>query len=103
MILNDKEKAELIKALKKQYADNKEFIENNNFPLWVQDKEQRKDFIFENEKIKDQYEALESRKDFEIDIPLYGNVWGAMLGLAAIAFLGCSFNGTYPENDTNLN
>lgn len=104
MILNDKEKAEVVSALKRQYEDNKAFIENGNFPLWVQSDKQREEFISQNEKIKERYEAIEKGEELEINMNGFngGNEWA--LGLIALAFLfGGDIRGNSPDNNSTLN
>lgn len=100
MKLNEQEKEEFVKILKKQYKENIELIERNEFPSWLQDEKQREDFISYTQKIKEDYEAIESGKEFEICLPKIDftgeNAWWGILGLALVAGL---FGGGFGNSD----
>lgn len=102
MKLSEKEKEKLISILKDQYETNKRMFENDEL-YWLTDSRSRNKFIEDNEKLREQYEALE--KEEEIDIPLFNennNVeWGGAIGIIAFLALFGGFysNNTPPDNN----
>lgn len=103
MILNDKEKEQFVQYLKKQYTENSQLIERNEFPFWAQNDKQREDFINYTKKLKDDYEAIEKGDKFEISLSSLNfggdNAWWGIIGLAIIAAAVGGFNGGNPENN----
>lgn len=101
MKLNEKEKEEFVKYLKKQYKENSELIERNEFPLCLDDDKKREDFIAYTQKLKEDYEAIERGEEFEISLPFNfkgDNAWFGILGLAIIAGLMGGFNSNSLDN-----
>lgn len=106
MKLNKEEKEKLINSLKEQYETSKRMFENDEL-YWLTDSRSRNKFIADNEKLREQYEALE--KEDEIDVPLYNQNGDVHLGgaLGLIAFLaifgGFNSNNLPTPDDTTLN
>lgn len=102
MILNDKEKAELIKAIKQQYNYTKDLLDNPEYELG-KDENARKSLIAYCDELKERYETLENQEVCEVtinqDFFKGDNSWWAIIGLAILFGLG----GNNPENNSNLN
>lgn len=65
MILNNEEKNLLVNALKKEYDARKKIIDCNEFPAWVQGREE---FVSRTEELKKQIETLENNEICDITI-----------------------------------
>lgn len=98
MKLNEKEKKELIGALKKQYETAKEIVEEENV-YWLPDEKSRNRFIEENERLRERYEALEQQE--EVDIPLFDSdgksPFSEILGLLEVILLFCATRDSVEE------
>lgn len=100
MKLNEKERAEFINILKKEYNRNKELFDNNQL-YWLKDDKERENYIKYLDDIKEKFETLEKQEEVEIEVPLFdfgndasGAVWWGILGLIATATLFNSGNGS---------
>lgn len=117
MKLNEKEKTELAKALRKQYDEAKSWLDNpeTNWVKTDKDLEMFNDYLND---LKEKYEILEQEEEPDIELALdkFGckkdNFWWGILGLAVVASFCDSFssfvesdneNDENPETNTDLN
>lgn len=103
MILNEKEKAELITALKKQYENGQELLKADNSYL-LQTEEDRVKFMRDNEELKERIETLESKEVCEIEInhDFFKSDGSWLMGIICLALLFGLGNNS-PDNNSNLN
>lgn len=86
MILNDKEKNQLVLFLKKQYITSKEKLDNNELD-WIKEDKTREEYIKYVQDLKEKYEEFEKKEQVDIDLPLFSfdnkNNWEDMAGIMA--------------------
>lgn len=109
MILNDKERAELITALKNQYDERQNIIKHDEFPFYIESEEQKEKFIYDTEELQEYIETIEKQEKIEISLDQFksnnDDYWFGILGLIAfMALFGGGFNGgENPYNNSTLN
>lgn len=104
MKLNEREKTELIKVLKKEYYRAKEILEDEDV-YWLGDKRAKENFVRYIGELKEKYEYFENQEEVEIDtsnVDFCGNGgWSSFLWLIALAgILGFEDNNILPDDDT---
>lgn len=111
MILNEKEKNQLIELLKKQYNTSKEMLDNNEYD-WIKDDKTHEAYINYINDLKTKYEELESKEVVEIETNLnftgkdgWYNIVGLIVLLALFGDGICCGDNIYtnPDNNKNLN
>lgn len=109
MILNEKEKNQLILFLKKQYNTSKEMLDSNEYD-WIKDDKTREEYIQYVQDLKEKYEAFENKNQVEIALPLFdfneNNGWNGcagILGLIAVAMIFGGVGFKTPLDDTKDN
>lgn len=117
MKLNDKEKADLVNFIKKEYNRSKEMLDKKDLYYWLKDEKEREKHIAYIEKLKEKYETLEAQKEVDIELNLDFNkpnsnnndFWVGIIGLIAVAaiFSSMSYNDLLdnidPKNNKDLN